>query len=262
MTTLQNLFNNMNDDEELSDESTAIMIANLDQQVYAGAQGVGIDRLASDRVRLFLRILDTSKSMDDHMLDTDNNIYRPISEVVIETGNELIDALAHSAAKEEFLTSTWQFSNNPLLMHSFVPLEDIPALNCQNYVPCGMTALYNTTLDGITATAAYAKDLLKQGMMVEIIVAVFTDGANNIGGTTAGQLRQVVGDLLKLENWTFSLVGFGCDALAIATEMGFPARNVLTAESTPSEMRRAVNTFSDSMIRKSQGLLNPGGFLS
>lgn len=279
----------------LSANSVGMMVHNLNATTMAGAMGTSADDLAGDEVTLFLEILDKTGSMEYLLLpvrdvpakkvvetaaivgmtiteadveidDMGNNsaLRKKISRMlVIHCYNEQIEALLKSKASDSVLMSTWLFDTETTLRHSYMPLADVPRLDWDSYDPDGMTAIYDSVIDGVTSVVAYAQSLINSGIRVKVVVVLITDDDDNASTkATASKVKSLVEDLLGQEFYTFAMVCLGKGAKAGAS-MGFPS--ILNETSDASGIRRALGTVSASVIKASQtqiGTQNPGGFFN
>ncbi len=228
-------------DGDLSGASHAILVENLDTLTTLGAQGVSPDDLKEDRVTLFVPIVDMTGSRSDE------------ADLMRTEYNNMLDALKKSKARDSILVSSWLFDTKSKLLHGFVPLEDAVRLDASNYVPDGMTAMFDAVLDVFTSTTAYAKTLTDQGYRVKIVIVLITDGEDNASRATSGKIRQVATDLLNQEIYVLALVAFGTGyAQQEAANMGFPSENVIEYGQDPKNVRKAFSLVSSSVIRQSQ----------
>lgn len=229
----------------MSHQSVDLMVQNLDGQAGLGCVGAQVDDLNTDDVTLLSVILDQSSSMSSVRND------------VIDAFNEMSRALSDSKAAESILMSAWAFDNDSKLLFSYTPIDQVKDLTSKDYAPSGATALYDATMDGFTGIVAYGQDLRNNGIRTRSIVVVISDGGDNVSSHTASSVKTVAQDLLRQEIYTLAFVGLGDEGYfrQIATDMGFP--EVLTTSNTASEIRRALNMISGSVIRTSQGMIAP-----
>src|ERR1043166_1894040 len=82
----------------LSAQTIDVLVNNLTPITAAGAAGTSIDDLAGDEVTLYVRVIDATGSM------------QRFAPVVIEAGNDQLDALASSKAADSILMSTVFFN--------------------------------------------------------------------------------------------------------------------------------------------------------
>lgn len=243
---LQSLFHDSQQDG-MSQQSVDLMIQNLDGGAALGCVGAQVDDLNTDDVTLLVTIIDQSSSMDT------------VRDDVIDAFNHMTRALNDSKASDSILMSCWTFSDRPQLVFDYTPINRVADLTRQTYDPDGATALYDAVLDGFTGIVAYGQELRNNGIRTRCIVVVISDGDDNVSKQTEAAVRTVADDLIRQEIYTLAYVGLG-DAKffkPMAARMGFP--NVLTVSSTASDVRKALNMVSGSVIRASQTTVTTGG---
>lgn len=242
---LQSLFGT-SQQSGMSYQSVDLLVQNLDGQTGLGCVGAQVDDLNTDDVTLVSIIIDESSSMD-HVRDD-----------VIDAFNTMARALNDSKAADSILLSAWTFADHPKLLFGYTPIANVKDLTRAEYNPSGMTALYDATLDGMTGIIGYGQDLRNNGIRTRAIVVVISDGGDNTSRQTSHSIKTVAEDLMKQEFYTLAYIGMGDPATfkKIADSMGFP--QILTIGNTASEVRKALNMVSASIIRTSTGQINPG----
>jgi hypothetical protein len=154
------------------------------------------------------------------------------------------------------------------VQHSYVPLDDAITLTSKNYRPSGTTSLYDTWCNALAANVAYAEMLRASGTPCRSIVVVITDGEDTCSTRSEADCHRLSSDLLASERFTLAFVGVGneADFRRVAHAMGIPRGCVeVQRQATPQTVRRAFQMVSQSAIRASQGLIQPGqnaGFFS
>jgi hypothetical protein len=100
------------------------------------------------------------------------------------------------------------------------PLADAPELDESNYVPSGMTALFDAVAAGLCLISARVATEYAQGTDVQVIIAILTDGQENMS-------REIkLPDLTKMikaaesSNWTFHFLSSDMDSWDDAEAMG------------------------------------------
>jgi uncharacterized protein YegL len=180
----------------------------------------------------------------------------------------LVDALAHSPARESVLMALWTFNEDIRVMHSYVSLDDADRLDAKNYNAAGSTRLYDTWCDALAANVAYAQKLRDAGTPCRSVVVVITDGEDCGSKRRAGDCASLSRDLLASEQFILAFVGVGSDVdfQKVAKSMGVPAASIaVAAQATPQAMRKVFGMVKQSTIRASQGVIRPGpntGFFS
>jgi uncharacterized protein YegL len=229
----------------LSHQSIDLMVQNLDGQAGLGCVGAQVDDLNTDDVTLLTILVDSSGSMGG------------VRAEVVDAFNQMCRALSDSKAKDSILMSAWTFNDKPKLLFSYTPIDSVKDLTATQYHPDGATSLYDAVMDGFTGIIGYGQDLRNNGIRTRCIVVVISDGADNSSGHTASAVKTVAQDLIRQEFYTLAFVGLGDPNTfkQIAGEMGF--NETLTIGNTASEIRRALNMISGSVIKTSQGMINP-----
>ena len=241
---IQDLFSNANQ-EGLNPGATMILVDNLDAVALAGCSGADIDDINTDDVTLVATVIDASGSMAG------------AKRAVIEGYNAMLDSFRGSKQADSILVSSWSFSDTPQLHFSYTPVPMLPNMTAADYRPSGSTALYDTLLYVMAGLVAYGQTLRNNGVRTRCIVVVLSDGGDNVSRSTAGQVRTVSESLLDQEIYTLAYAGFGgADLQQIAKEVGFPS--IITAGSSPAEIRRIFNQVSASVIRASQSAVGAG----
>jgi uncharacterized protein with von Willebrand factor type A (vWA) domain len=232
----------------LSQQSIDLLVENLNGQAGLGCVGAQVDDLNSDEATLLSVIIDASGSM------------QAVRDGVIDSFNAMTRALHDSKAHDSILMSAWLFDSAPRLLYGYTPIDSVTDLTTRDYNPNGGTALYDAALDGLTGMVAYGQELRNNGIRTRCIIVVMSDGEDGSSRRSAAQVKQVADDLFKQEIYTLAFIGLG-DATTfrrVAGEMGF--RQVLTVSSSASDIRKAINLVSSSVIRA--GSTTGGGFFT
>jgi uncharacterized protein YegL len=239
------LFNSAVKDDNFDSNASMILVDNLDTVAMAGCMGTDLDQLNSDDVTLVAVVLDQSSSM-----------YGSAQPVILGY-NAMLDALRDSRQADSILISTWKFSDKSELLFSYTPVTQLGNLTHHDYTPNGSTALYDTLADVMTGLVAYGQHLRNNGVRTRCVVVAFSDGEDNLSRVGAYDIRTVSQALLAQEIYSLAYVGFGgSDLRQIASAIGFPS--IITASTTPGEIRRIFHQVSQSVIRASQMTVGAG----
>jgi hypothetical protein len=237
-------------------QSSDVLIANLNATNLPMCVGTPVAELESDDVTIIMFCIDASPSME------------PVRNLLIETFNqEMIGGLRGAARKtaNAIVVGGLAFSSRiwPLWGGGFQKLEDLPPLTPADYDPESgrATNLFQAMLDATTAAASYATQVFQNtNTPPKVIVAVLTDGADNVGQASAADVMTVVRGLSK-ELWTFPMAVFETwetvNGRQIAAATGFDVfefkmKSGETVADIQRRFRRMVGTFSSSVISASQ----------
>ena len=89
-------------------------------------------------------------------------------------------------------------------------------------------------------------------MRVKAVFAVFSDGDDNDSVNTFGDAKRAV-EFLNGEEITTAFISFGGKATKVAKDLGF--RNMLDVSSSASELRKAFQCLSKSVIESSKSVV-------
>jgi len=234
-------------DEGIISQGT-LDIVDLNDSIVLGSNGSNVDEIMSTDVTLVTLVLDNSGSIGWHGLE----------DAVRKGQNEMLEAFSNSKQKDSIRIAQW-FINEKNPLHSYTSIDDAVRLDSSNYNAGGGTPLYDRTFEAIVSNVAYAQQLRDTGTPVSNVVVIITDGLDE------GSRKYKAGDCVKLikdvmrEQFSIVFVGVGnkYDFESVAKDMGIPKGNVLTVDSTPSEIRKACQMVSQSIIKASQTMIDP-----
>lgn len=146
-------------------------------------------------------------------------------------------------------------------MFEDIDLNDVPQLDTNNYVPRGMTALYDamaTTIDNIGARLAAMKE---EDRPSKVLVVTITDGEENVSRKFN---QQQVADRIKTQreqfNWDFAYIGANQDAWAVGQSIGYTAGTTLDYDASSDGVAYAFDNLSKgtTMYRSAVAAAAPG----
>ncbi len=125
---------------------------------------------------------------------------------------EVLQACGASPRRHNLLVRLMAFASDVSELHGFRPLAECKAGDYDGVLRSlrGTTALFDATINGVEATAAYGEKLLSSGYDVNGIVIVLTDGMDNDSAGTMAECKKVFDEALateKLESLVTILVG-------------------------------------------------------
>jgi uncharacterized protein YegL len=223
-----NLIHDAHNDGDLSQGSLSALtnigdIGNVLQQ----GMGMQVQDLQASEVVLINVLLDNSGSMGGE-------------EVAVRTGfDELVKSLIGSK--------------------QYMPLTAVPIMDNNHYHIHGGTPLYRETLKLLATVIAKTKEFENNGIQVRTITLIMTDGGDTgEGNIDATDVSTVVTDMLGSEKHIICGMGFGDENYfrTVFSDMGITTNWILTAQSTPSDIRKAFQVFSRSAASASKSAAN------
>ena len=235
----------------LSAKSLATLdVVDVGAQIQAGL-GVSIDDVAASEV-----VLVTMMPDDSHSIASAGNI-----DVVRDGHNYVIEALRGSKQSGEVLAHTRYL--NGFVLTPYIALDNAVKMTPANYDPRLGTPLYDQTTVLLGTVIAKATELAQAGIAVRTVTLIITDGGDyGSQRCKAADVKAIVEDMLGQENHIVAAMGISdgtTDFKAVFRAMGIPDKWILTPSNSSTEIRRAVQVFSQSAVRASQGA-SLGGF--
>lgn len=161
-------------------------------------------------------ILDASGSMESAKKST------------ISGFNEYISNLKNDGNEYRFQLTTF---NDNVKRELKCDIKDCKKLSIENYVPNGMTALYDAVCSTIISEKNY------EGKVLTIIM---TDGEENSSKSyTHDEFKNLIKELTEKGNHTFVFLGANQDSWNNASKLGFDRGNVVTYNSTDAGTQAA-----------------------
>jgi len=191
-----------------------------------------IDDIETEVINLIFVAIDGSGSMGSYVADMKSSL------------NEFKDALLNSKEVDEILLARADFADG-INVGGYKPIDQFDT----SYRADGMTVLYDVIIDGSNKLLQYIDYLKKQGMRVKAVFSVFSDGADTASQHSVSEAKNSILNLQKQEITT-AFISFGTGAIAEADRLKF--QNSLTVGSSASELRKAFNTLSKSVIDHSK----------
>ena len=247
-TNLQSLFAGANLGNEAT-QALTFTADNLGHNIMAGLGDVDADAigdLGASEVLLVKLVMDDSSSI----------LYGDNTQHVIDGHNLMVDALRDSKASGAVLISC-QYLNGEVL-YPFVTLDKALRMTNDNYQAIGGTPLYDTTAVTLASVVAKAAELEDAGLPVRTATYIVTDGNDEHSRKhRPDTIRPIVEGMLRTESHIIGAMGIDdgrTDFRQVFGGMGFHDRWILTPANTPTEIRAAFGTFSQSAVRASQAV--------
>lgn len=197
-------------------------------------ENTSIDDIDSENVNLIFLGIDKSGSMHCYTSDMINCL------------KEFKQALIDSKEADEILVARADFNAN-IDVGGYKKITEFETY----YTPGGMTALYDVIEQGGEKLLEYMNFLKQQGVRVKPVFAIFSDGEDTIKND-ASKAKNMIKELNAKEVIT-AFISFGGGATSIAKNLGF--KNILDVGSSASELRKAFDCLSKSVIESSKSVV-------
>lgn len=199
-------------------------------------ENTAVDELESENINLIFLGIDESGSMGQW------------SQEMTSCLSEFKTALADSKEADEILVARADFSDT-ISVGGYKKISEFDT----GFNVLGATAMYDTIVEGAEKLKDYRKFLRDQGVRVKAVFAIFSDGLDNQSHHSFSNAKKTV-DFLNSEEITTAFISFGGQATQTAHDLGF--RNVLDVASSASELRKAFNCLSKSVIESSKSVVS------
>lgn len=235
-------------DAGLDASATAAMQLTADTlgpTIQEGLGDIELDDITTSEVVLVTMLIDDSSSI----LFVSGN-----AEAVRSGHNLVVDALKGAKQSASVLVNCRQL--NIGVTYPYVALDNAQRLDTSNYNPSGGTPLYDQIAVTLTGVAAKMAEFEQGGVAARAITVIVTDGSDQHSmQQTAASVKKIVAGLLTTEQHIIAGVGIDdghTDFTAVFGEMGLLDEWILTPSNSPSDIRRAFQTVSQSAVRASQ----------
>jgi len=199
-------------------------------------ENTSVEEIDNESVNLIFVGIDGSTSMYNFVSDMKNSL------------NDFKDALINSKEVDEILVARADFADR-INVGGYKNVSEFDT----NYQSYGMTALYDVIVEGKEKLTNYMKYLKDQGMRVKAVFAIFSDGEDTVNRSTIAEAKRSIKELNN-EEITTAFISFGGGATSIAKTLDF--KNILDVGSSASELRKAFNCLSKSVIENSKNVVN------
>lgn len=159
----------------------------------------------------------------------------------------------------EYSLSTIKFGTTVRPLFTNQPLDQVPLLTEQNYMPLDSTALYDAIGFALSEARKYWGTDEKPYGKGRFIVIIMTDGFENASKKFLKE--EIIAKIKRREaagNWTFVYMGADQDAWSVASNLGFAQGNVMSYASTSTattfgNLATSTTTASSSTATQTRG---------
>lgn len=201
-------------------------------------ENTAVEELENENINLIFLGIDESGSMSQWSSEMKSSL------------NEFKTALLDSKEADEILVARADFSDT-VQVGGYKKISEFDT----RFGTYSMTSMYDAIVDGSEKLKEYRKFLKEQGVRVKAVFAIFSDGLDNVSRHPFGEAKSAI-EYLNSEEITTAFISFGGLATKVAKDLGF--RNILDVASSASELRKAFNCLSKSVIESSKSVLADG----
>ena len=201
-------------------------------------ENTSVEEIDSENINLIFLGIDQSGSMSSFSNDMKHSL------------NEFKDALTNSKEADEILVARANFEDS-IDIGGYKKIEEFDIA----FRAGGCTAMYDAITEGTEKLKEYRQYLKDQGVRVKAVFAIFSDGLDNSSHSSFSDAKRCI-EFLNNEEITTAFISFGGEATNEAKSLGF--RNILDVTSSASELRKAFNCLSKSVIESSKSVVADG----
>ena len=201
-------------------------------------ENTSVEDIDSENINLMFLGIDKSGSMSVFQEDMKHCL------------NEFKNALGSAKEADEILVARADFEDR-ITIGGYKKISEFDTA----FQAGGCTAMYDAVTGGTEKLRKYRKFLKDQGVRVKAVFAVFSDGQDNSSRSSFAQAKDCI-TYLNQEEITTAFISFGGEAASVAKDLGFC--NILDVTSSASELRRAFDCLSKSVIESSKSVLADG----
>lgn len=201
-------------------------------------ENTSVEEIDSENINLIFLGIDQSGSMSSFSNDMKHSL------------NEFKDALTNSKEADEILVARANFEDS-IDIGGYKKIDEFDTA----FRAGGCTAMYDAITEGTEKLKEYRQYLKDQGVRVKAVFAIFSDGLDNSSRSGFSDAKRSI-EFLNNEEITTAFISFGGEATNEAKNLGF--RNILDVTSSASELRKAFNCLSKSVIESSKSVVADG----
>lgn len=201
-------------------------------------ENTSVEEIDSENINLIFLGIDRSGSMSSFSNDMKHSL------------NEFKDALTNSKEADEILVARANFEDS-IDIGGYKKIDEFDTA----FRAGGCTAMYDAITEGTEKLKEYRQYLKDQGVRVKAVFAIFSDGLDNSSRSGFSDAKRSI-EFLNNEEITTAFISFGGEATNEAKNLGF--RNILDVTSSASELRKAFNCLSKSVIESSKSVVADG----
>jgi uncharacterized protein YegL len=199
-------------------------------------ENTSIEEIDNENVNLMFLAIDQSGSMGTWINDMKQSL------------NEFKQAIIDSKEADQILVARADFEDF-INIGGYKKISEFDT----DFRSGGMTAMFDVIVEGSQKLKDYMDYLKQQGMRVKAVFSVFSDGDDNSSRTSLLDARRCI-EKLNDEEIVTAFISFGGSSVNTAKDITF--KNILPVGSSASELRKAFNCLSKSVVENSKSVVN------
>lgn len=151
----------------------------------------------------------------------------------------------------ECVLSLHQFDDNYQTDYTFTPINEVPELTTETFVPRGMTALHDAIGKTINELGVKLASMAEDERPDSVIVAILTDGMENASKEFSSQkVNEMIREQTDTYNWEFVFLAANQDAIATASNYGIASGSAMTYAGNDLGTKAAFSSVGGSISRR------------
>lgn len=160
------------------------------------------------------------------------------------------EQLADLKDGEECLVSLYLFSDKYQTVFEGKPLDEVPELDSTNYVPGGMTALYDAVGRTVDAVGQRLAETPEDERPSQVLVVIVTDGAENSSNEYTGtRIAEMIEHQQDTYNWEFIFLAANIDTDMFAASLNISKGNSYSFQADAAGLANTYGTISTRMSK-------------
>ncbi len=152
----------------------------------------------------------------------------------IEGFNSFIESQkkTQSELNDEVKVSMIQFDDKYELNYNMLPLQNVPNLTTETFIPRGWTALHDAIGKTVRDVGSKLSEMSENERPSKVLVVILTDGGENSSKSfSKEQIATIIKHQEEKYLWEFVYLGANQDSFAVAGAMGMKVANVMNYSS-------------------------------
>lgn len=142
------------------------------------------------------------------------------------------------------------------VVHHFKPLQDVPPLTNETFVPRGGTPLLDALGKAITSTSMDLAAAAPGNRPERVLFVCITDGQENASRQYSKEAVTQMVERMKGGGWEFVFLSSDLAAVHEAAQLGFNPDSAMQFQHSQQGMRRSMSMMSEKMAHYRSGRLN------